>query len=161
MTGLGEVRTDRSFLVLFFKKERASLPALLVSGRPSIHCAPVHNRWIDELGWRSPLNDVSRVSTSESEKQVVGAPPGPKSLGGVVMVVGGAAAPDPRADTSHRRDGAGAVLVLRHRRSFPNAIGRCRSLTKQATLPQRLQHKLSGQAFRSDTPRHSRAASVR
>src|SRR5687767_7628118 len=45
------------------------------------------------LGWRRPLNMGSIVSTSGSVKYVVGAPPGPKSRGGVVMTLGGAMGP--------------------------------------------------------------------
>jgi len=45
------------------------------------------------LGCRKPLNIGSMVSTSGSVKYVVGAPPGPKSRGGVVIVLGGAIGP--------------------------------------------------------------------
>src|SRR5215813_2100580 len=58
---------------------------------PSAHSDPVHSRWIGAFGWRRPLNAGSTVRTSGSVKYVVGAPPGPKSRGGLVMVVGGAA----------------------------------------------------------------------
>ena len=60
---------------------------------PSAHRAPVHKRWIGALGWRSPLNTGSTVRTSGSVKYVVGAPPGPKSRGGAVTVLGGATGP--------------------------------------------------------------------
>src|SRR5881628_1253375 len=45
------------------------------------------------FGWRRPLNIGSTVMTSGSVKYVVGAPPGPKSRGGLVTVLGGAAGP--------------------------------------------------------------------
>src|SRR5204863_9524612 len=56
---------------------------------PSDHSAPVHSRWMGAFGWRRPLNMGSTVMTSGSVKYVVGAPPGPKSRGGVVTVLGG------------------------------------------------------------------------
>jgi len=58
---------------------------------PSDQRAPVHSRWIGALGCRSPLNAGSTVRTSGSVKYVVGAPPEPKSRGGLVTVLGGAA----------------------------------------------------------------------
>src|SRR5262249_55506123 len=42
------------------------------------------------LGWANPSNIGSTARTSGSQKYVVGAPPGPKSRGGVVTVLGGA-----------------------------------------------------------------------
>src|SRR3954471_7655776 len=45
------------------------------------------------FGWRRPLKIGSTVMTSGSVKYVVGAPPGPKSRGGVVTVLGGAMGP--------------------------------------------------------------------
>jgi hypothetical protein len=62
---------------------------------PSDQSAPVHKRWIGALGWRSASNAGSTVRTSGSVKYVVGAPPGPKSRGGCVIVLGGPAGPAP------------------------------------------------------------------
>src|SRR5262245_24517047 len=45
------------------------------------------------FGWRRPLKAGSTVRTSGSVKYVVGAPPGPKSRGGDVTVLGGATGP--------------------------------------------------------------------
>src|SRR4029434_5861702 len=60
---------------------------------PSDHRAPVHSRWIGALGWRNPSQACSIVRTSGSVKYVVGAPRELKSRGGMVIVLGGAAAP--------------------------------------------------------------------
>src|SRR5262245_66497876 len=60
---------------------------------PSAQSAPVHSRWMGAFGWRRPLNAGSTVRTSGSVKYVVGAPPGPKSRGGEVTVLGGATGP--------------------------------------------------------------------
>src|SRR5262245_18207072 len=57
---------------------------------PSDQRAPVHRRWIGAFGWRRPLNSGSIVSTSGSVKYTFGGAFGPKSRGGVVIVLGGA-----------------------------------------------------------------------
>src|SRR5436309_1609590 len=60
---------------------------------PSAQAAPVHSRLIAAFGCANPLNIGSTAMTSGSQKYVVGAPPGPKSRGGVVTVLGGATGP--------------------------------------------------------------------
>src|SRR6266540_5183519 len=67
-------------------------PWLLQAG-PSDHIAPVHRRWIGVFPWRRPLKLGSIVRTSGSAKYTFGAALGPKSRGGVVTVVKGAAGP--------------------------------------------------------------------
>src|SRR3989442_8709246 len=57
---------------------------------PSDQSAPVHNRWIGAFGCRRPLKIGSMVSTSGSVKETFGGALGPKSRGGVVIVLGGA-----------------------------------------------------------------------
>src|SRR5687767_12186989 len=61
------------------------------------------------FGWRRPLNIGSIVSTSGSVKYVVGAPPGPKSRGGVVMTLGGVMAPLPAGACARTAWGATAA----------------------------------------------------
>ena len=60
-----------------------------VPAGPSDHSAPVHNRWIGALAWRRALKAGSIVSTSGSVKYTFVGVLGPKSRGGLVIVLGG------------------------------------------------------------------------
>src|SRR4030095_16570473 len=101
---------------------------------------PLNTRWRAAWPWRKPLNAGSTVMTSGSVKYVVGAPPGPKSRGGGVMVLAGSAGLPAGGAWAEARAGASATAPA----VAPMAVSRERRVRRVRSSMGRPPRKLLG-----------------